>query len=215
MIQPVDSNDLYNGTISKTFNMIDNYVYLYHTDTMIALPMYPDSVQDTMEVNFSATHPLSRSAPIYSYQHSGPRSFQVELPLHRDMMNQINTSASTLSVPNLGDEDYVDIMINQLQSIAYPVYGEAEKMVNPPLVAVRFGNDLFCKGVVSSNVTVTYSGPILVTNKYALVTVSFTILEVDSYDANFVASNGGLRGMSTTLDRGGSVSLQSSNIHRI
>lgn len=203
MIQAVDSNDMYNGKASKTFTMIDNYVYLYHTDTLIALPMYPESIQDTTSISYSPSTPLSRSAPIYSYQNSGPREFQVDLPLHRDMMNQINTSASNLAIANLGDEDYVDIMINQLQSIAYPVYGAAEKMVNPPMIAIRFGNDIFCKGVVTSNVTVTYSGPILVTNKYAAVNVAFTVSEVDSYDALFVANNGGVRGISTTLDRNG------------
>ena len=116
-------------------------------------------------------------------------------------MNQINTSASNLSIAELGDDDYVDVMIKQLQSIAYPVYGESEKMVNPPMVAIRFGNDLFCKGVVNGGVSLTYSGPILVTNKYAMVTVAFTIFEVDPYDAKTVMEHGGFRGMSTTLDR--------------
>lgn len=204
MIQPVSADYLYNHQLTKTFNMIDNYVYLYHTDTLIALPMYPETIADTTNVSYSENFPLSRSAPIYSYRNSGPRSFQVELPLHRDMMNQINTASSTLQIADLSEDDYVDIMIKQLQSIAYPVYGEAEKMVNPPLIAIRFGNDLFCKGIVNSNVTVTYSGPILRTNKYALVNVAFTIAEVDPYDANLVMQHGGFRGINTTLDRGGS-----------
>lgn len=201
MIQPVNSNDQYNLQMKKTFNMIDNYVYLYHTNTLIALPMYPDSIQDTTSVSFSENFPLSRSAPIYSYRNSGPRSFQVDLPLHRDMMNQINTASSNLGIAELGDDDYVELMIKQLQSIAYPTYGEAEKMVNPPMIAIRFGNDLFCKGVVTSNVTVTYSGPILRTNKYGLVNVAFSLSEVDPYDAVSVAAIGGYRGIGTTLDR--------------
>lgn len=208
MMQPVSADYLYNHQLTKTFTMIDNYVYLYHTDTLIALPMYPDSIQDSTDVSFGAQHPLSRSAPIYSFQHSGPRSFQVSLPLHRDMMNQINTSASNLDIAELGEDDYVDIMINQLQAMAYPTYGQAEKMVNPPMVAVRFGNDIFCKGVVSGSVGVTYSGPILTTNKYALVTVAFTITEVDPYDATTVMNVGGFRGLRTTLS-GGSASVGS------
>ena len=200
MIQPVDSNDLYNYQLSKSFSMIDNYIYLYHTDTLIALPLYPESIQDSMDVNFQPTTPLSRSAPIYSYTSSGPRSFQVSLPLHRDMMNQINTSASRLNIPNLDEDDYLDTMIKQLHAIALPRYAASEKMINPPLIAIRFGNDLFCKGVVTGNVTVTYAGPILRTNKYAEVTVAFTISEVDPYDADSVMLCGGFRGLRTTLD---------------
>ena len=90
-------------------------------------------------------------------------------------------------------EDYIDLMVNQLQAIALPKYVDAEKMVNPPLVAVGFGNDIFCKGVVQGGVTVTYSGPILATNKYALINVSFNVHEIDPYDAQSVMSIGSFR----------------------
>lgn len=200
-IQPVSSDNLYNYQVTKTFNMIDNYIYVYHTDTLIALPMYPESVQDTMSTNYGETMPLLRSAPIYSYQSSGPRTLQLELPLHRDMTNQINMDASILKIDNLSDEDYVDIMVKQLQAAALPRYVASEKMVNPPLIAVRLGDDLFCKGVIQGGVSVTKSGPILRTNKYALVTVTFTVHEVDPYDADTVAQMGGFRGLNTTLER--------------
>ena len=200
-IQPVSSDNLYNQQLSKTFCMIDNYVYVYHTDTLIALPMYPESIQDTMATNYGESRPLLRSAPIYSYQSSGPRTLQLELPLHRDMTNQINMDASLLKIDDLTDEDYVDKMVNQLQAAALPRYVASEKMVNPPLVAVRFGDDLFCKGVIQGGVSVTKSGPILRTNKYALVTVAFTIYEVDPYDADTVAQVGAFRGLNPTLER--------------
>ena len=202
-VQPVSVDYIYNNKVNKSFNMIDNYIYMYHIQKLIALPLYPESIADTMNVDYKSYSPLSRSAPIFSYANSGPRSFQVTLPLHRDMMNDVNTLSSSLSgkVDNLHHEDYTDFMINQLQAIAFPRYGDAEKMVNPPVIALRFGNDLFCKGVVSSNVTTTYEGPILRTNKYALVTISFTIQEVDPYDADTVAQVGGFRGMNTTLER--------------
>ena len=201
MIQPVNRNNLYNHVLTKTFQMIDNYIYLYHTDTLIALPMYPESLQDSMEVNFQNTPMLSRSAPIWSYTGSGPRSVQIQLPLHRDMMTQINTSNSKLNIPNLDDEDYVDIMVNQLQSIAVPVYAASEKMVNPPLVAVRFGKSLFCKGVVTGSVTVTQEGAILRNDKYSIINVSFSVSEVDPYDAESIMLQGGYRGLSTTLEK--------------
>jgi hypothetical protein len=34
-------------------------------------------------------------------------------------------------------------------------------MVNPPMVAVRFGNEIFIKGVVTGGVTVTSQLPLL------------------------------------------------------
>lgn len=202
-IQAVTRNDLYRDKTSKPFNMIDNYIYIYHTNTLIALPLFPESIQDSMTTTYQQSIPMSRSAPIFSYSSSGPRSLQLELPLHRDMMNSINIENSTLfasRLDELSQDDYVDLMINQLQSIALPRYASAEKMVNPPLIAVRFGNSIFCKGVVDGGVTTTHSGPILNSDKYALVTVSFTVMEVDPYDATTVALEGGFRGLRTTLE---------------
>lgn len=189
----------------KPFRMIDNYLYLYHTDTLIALPLFPETLEDTMNVSFNEQIPLSRSAPIYSYSNSGPRTLQISLPLHRDMMNQINVKESNLDISELQDDDYVDLMIKQIQSAALPRYAAAEKMVNPPLAAVRFGSAVFCKGVINGAVSVVNSGPILSypdgREKYAMATVGFSISEVDPYDAETVALLGGFRGLSTTLDR--------------
>lgn len=202
-IQAVTIKDLYRDEQTKPFNMIDNYIYIYHTDTLLALPLFPESIQDSMQTTYSAGMPMSRSAPIFSYSSSGPRSMQIELPLHRDLMNAINVDNSTLfkaQVDKLSSDDYVDTLINQLQSIALPRYAAAEKMINPPLVAVRFGNSIFCKGVVDGGVTATHSGPILENNKYALVNIAFTIKEVDPYDAETVALEGGFRGIRTTLE---------------
>ena len=179
--------------------MIENYIYLYHTDTFVVLPTYPESISDTLESTFSSTHILARSAPIFSYSYSGPRTVQVTLSLHRDMMSQINYGVSNLSV-ELGD-DYVDTIIKQLQSIALPKYSASSKMVNPPMVAVRFGNELFIKGVVNGPITTTYSLPILENNKYAQVQIGFSVSEVDPYDATTVAEQGSFRGLSKTLER--------------
>lgn len=205
MKQLLDRNSLFVPTTNKTFSMIDNYIYLYHTDTLIALPLYPESINDTMNINYSEETPMSRSAPIYSYSSSGPRSFQVELPLHRDMMNEINLVSSNLKIDELQEEDYVDLMIRQLQSAALPRYAASEKMVDPPVVAVRFGSSIFCKGVINGPVSTVHSGPILSyrdgSEKYALVTVGFSIFEIDPYDAESVTLQGGYRGLSTTLER--------------
>lgn len=193
----------------KTFNMIENYIYLHHTKTLIIIPQYPDSISDTMQSNFQSSSPIARSAPIFSYASSGPRVVQVAVRVHRDMMKQLNYNNRTLGLDiNVGD-DYVDTMIKQLQACALPRYATAQKMVDPPLVSVRWGTDIYCKGVISGAVTTTYSGPIIDTRdsqgnrveKYAIIDIGFFISEVDPWDAESVMQVGGYRGISRTLER--------------
>ena len=155
-------------------NMIDNYLYIYHIGfdaqtgqkgQFVVLPTYPESIQDSLSSSFAESTPLSRSAPIYSFSKSGPRSMQISLQLHRDMMTEINYGVSNMAVA-MGD-DYVDTIIKNLQACALPSYKTASKMVDPPMVAVRFGNEIFVKGIINGGVTVTYKLPILDNNKYA------------------------------------------------
>lgn len=185
--------------LNKIFNMLDNYIYLYHTDTFIVIPEYPENFSDSMSVEFSSETPLTRSAPIFSYNSSGPRSLNVHISMHREMMQQINYGVSNANV-ELHD-DYVDELIKQIQAAVLPTYSAASKMVDPPLVAVRFGNEIFCKGVITGSVTTTYDLPVLSNGKYAQVSIDFTMLEVDPYDANTVAQVGSFRGLDTSLER--------------
>lgn len=183
---------------SNTFNMIDNYIYLYHVDQFIVIPSFPDSLQDKISINFNRSTPMARSAPIYSFSDAGPRSLQIQLDLHRDMMTQINYQVSNAKVA-VGD-DYVDTLIKHIQAASLPAYGASQKMVDPPMVAVRFGDDIFIKGVVVDGVSVTYSLPIIAGNKYAHVSVSFTVEEIEPYDAKSVMTSGSFRGLDTTLE---------------
>ena len=183
----------------RIFTMVDNYIYLYHTDTLIVVPSYADSVTDSISANYNTSQLLARSAPIYSYANSGPRQINVKFDLHRDMMQQINYGVSNANVTI--DDDYVDIMIRQIQAIALPAYSSAEKMVNPPMIAVRLGNDIFIKGIVVGSVGVTYNYPILRNGKYAIVNIAFTVDEVDPYDAKTVMEQGSFRGLSASLER--------------
>lgn len=185
--------------LSKIFNMLDNYIYLYHTDTFIIIPAYPENFTDSMRVEYSQESPLMRSAPIFSYSSSGPRQLDVNITMHREMMQQINYGVSNADV-GLHD-DYVDELIKQIQAAALPVYSASSKMVDPPIVAIRFGNEIFCKGVVSGDVRVTYDLPVLQNGKYAQVGLGFTIMEVDPYDALTVQKIGSFRGLDTSLER--------------
>ena len=197
--------------MARTFKLIENYIYLYHTGVFILIPTYPESVSDSMSANFSPTTPLARTAPIQSYTGSGPRTVRVKLDLHRDLMTQINTSASNALktiYQKMGRDttsedyadDYVDILINNIQAIAYPTYNDAARQVDPPQIAVRFGNDIFIKGVVSGTISVEKYGPILANNKYAMMTVSFDVTEIDPQSAQTVSLMGSFRGDSSNLD---------------
>lgn len=187
--------------------MIENYVYLYHVPgdndqglgQFVIIPTFPDQYSDTLGSTFAQQDILARSAPIFSYSHSGPRSIQINISLHRDMMQQLNYGISNLNV-QLGD-DYVDTLIAKLQAIALPKYDYGNKMVNPPMVAVRFGNEFFIKGVVQGGITVTGQLPLLQNGKYAQMGINFNVVEVDPYDAETVVNQGQMRGLSTTLER--------------
>ena len=94
----------------KKFKMIENYIYLYHIGKCIILPTWPESIQDSQSVTFTPTTPLGRTAPIYSYSYSGPRTVQVNLKLHRDMMYDINYVDSDLLIDT--SDDYIDAIVS-------------------------------------------------------------------------------------------------------
>lgn len=180
---------------------ITNYIYLYHTNKFVIIPEYPDSFTDSMSTTFNQTNALSRSAPVFSYAYSGPRQVTISLNLHRDMVNDLNLTAGNTNLKSnvmSQTDDYVDDLIKELQSIALPRYNANNKAVIPPRIAVRFGNDLFITGVVSSGIQCTYEKPILTNGKYAKVTITFNVFEYDPYDAQTVATEGSFRGITST-----------------
>lgn len=189
------------------WNSIKNYIYFYHLDKFCVLPDCPESVTDNMQANFTSTNALARTAPVFSYQNSGPRTVTINFKFHRDMLNDVNRNVSNLkdNVVDFSGDDYVDTLIKYLQSMALPKYNEyssGAKTVIPPMVALRFENDIFIKGVVSSGVTVTYTKPILIDGKYALIDVQFTVSEVEPYDAEYVAQQGSFRGLVRAFKNG-------------
>ena len=184
---------------TRKFDLIENYIYLYHLKQFVIIPTFPESINDSMSANFASTAMLSRSAPVFSYSNSGPRTLQIDLHLHRDLMYDLNYQKSNLAITL--DDDYIDTLIKNLQAIAVPEYEASSKMVNPPMVAVRFGDDIFCKGVVTGSIGVSYRLPLLTNNKYAQVDLSFAVSEVDPFSASTIAQQGSFRGLDTTLER--------------
>lgn len=178
----------------------DCYLYISHLDEEFKywqLPGYPDEVTDQMNSTFSENTALGRSAPVYTFSNAGPRAINISLNFHRDMFEEMPSNV----IPRDG-EDRAESFIHALQAIAVPKYNLSNKAIEPPLVAVRLGREVFIKGIVSGGVRVTYGKPILVNEKYATMKVDFTISEVDPYDATTVFQNGSFRGLTATLRQG-------------
>ena len=180
--------------------LITNYIYLYHTDEWVLIPVYPDQIADSMGSTFQQTNALSRSAPVFSFNYAGPRTVQINLALHRDMMDEANYGESNLKI-EIGD-DYIDTLVKRLQSIALPRYQATSKSVVPPMIAVRFGDEIFVKGIVTDKISVTRKKPLLDDGKYAQIDIAFVVTEVDPYDADSVAQQGSFRGLTRTFKEG-------------
>ena len=197
--------------MASPYKLIENYIYIYQLDKYVIVPVYPDSLQDTLGSTFSSENILARTAPIFTYSNSGPRSIQVNFDLHRDLMNDINwDNINFIDDVNaeLGN-DYIDTLIRYLQAMAMPAYNAVDlatdtynSMINPPLIACKFGNSIFIKGIVDSDVSVTYSGPISKDGKYMQVSISFTVKEIEPQDAETIAKWGSNRGLSTLMTKG-------------
>lgn len=182
----------------------DCYIYISHLDGIAPqywrLPQYPDEVTDQMQSNFSEQNALGRTAPVYTFSNAGPRTVQFNLEFHRDMIDEANTGYSNVTLND--NEDYSDKLISALQAIALPKYNLTNKTIEPPLVAIRLGRQVFIKGVVTSGISVTYKKPILANEKYAVVGIGFTVAEVDPYDASTVYTNGSFRGLVSSMRSG-------------
>lgn len=197
--------DMRNREENEILNRIlpDCYIYISHLDLVEdlkywRLPCYPDSVSDSMGSNFTQSNTLGRSAPIFTFGYSGPRTVNITLRFHRDMFEEEGFSNV---IPKEG-EDKAESFIHALQAIAVPRYNLSNKAIEPPLISLRLGSEIFIKGVVTSSINVTFSKPILVNEKYANIEISFSVSEVDPYDASTVFENGSFRGLTATLRNG-------------
>ena len=173
--------------VSKQLSIpTDNYIIFYHTGQSFIIPVDPESIADSMSASFASNNPLSRSAPIYSYQNSGPRSVQVSFTLHRDLCQEFNPNST----------DMVEELINNLEGMVLPDYESANKVVNPPIVALKIRDEVFIRGIVT-NVSKTYQLPLLNyggSYKYALVSLNFAVSEIQPYSASILSSiKGGRR----------------------
>ena len=187
--------------IYGTIEQLSNYIYLFHTDEWVLLPQFPDSISDQMSSTFAQQNVLSRTAPIFSYVYSGPRTVQVDLNLHRDMIKEINMNGASNLKIEVGD-DYIETIVKRIQAIAVPTFAAASKSIVPPMVAVKFGKDVFIKGVVTGGVSIEYQKPIMTDGRYANVTLHFTVYETTPFDAQSISQLGSFRGVTKQFKNG-------------
>jgi hypothetical protein len=185
-----------------------NVLYISHLDKKYqywVLPSTPTTITDTMTSNFQETNALGRSAPVLTYSNSGPRRVHINLSFRIDDFAEKNANkkydSRACCRPGVGEYEH-DGFLHALQSVSLPKYDMSNKAIEPPLVALRLSNEVFIKGVITSDINVTYGLPIIYGNRYASVEVDFTITEVDPYDAAAVFTNGSFRGVVKTLKDG-------------
>ena len=92
------------------WNKINNYIYFYHLEKFCVLPDCPENITDVMPTSFSNTNALARTAPVFSYNNSGPRRVTVGFEFHRDMLNDINRNLIFLvqKTENLNVQEVID-----------------------------------------------------------------------------------------------------------
>ena len=87
-------------------------------------------------------------------------------------------------------------------SIAVPKFSATSKTITPPMIAIKFGRDVFIKGVVIGGVSIEYQKPIMTDGRYARVILHFTVYETTPFDAESISQLGSYRGV-TKMFRSG------------
>ena len=91
----------------------------------------------------------------------------------------------------------VEELIDNLEGLVLPDYESANKIVNPPIVSLKIRDEIYIKGVVTGTVGKTFNLPLLNYGgqyKYALVSLNFSISEIQPYSASILSSiKGGRR----------------------
>lgn len=170
---------------------LDCYIYLYALDRKFSIPATPEQITNSANITFSRENILGRSSPLVTLSSAGPRTQQVSIVLHRQMM----------ALENRNDLNTVDDLVNGLAAATLPRYIDVHKAVIPPSILCRFGNESCIRGVIDGNVQQTSSGPWLSNGKMAIVTITFSILELEPFSADYAVQNGYLRSISTDLRR--------------
>ena len=163
------------SNVLQFFNIPWGEVTLYDSlsGESMDFPVYPEEPSDPRKANYT-TMPdtLFQYEPFYVYQSSGPRNGQYVFTFHRDMWTG----------------DHRDGMANKLirfcQACLYPQYNGSA--VNTPTVTLYVHGEILIQGIMT-NVTPSWTGPILQDGWFAVCKLELEITEVSpeplSYDS--------------------------------
>lgn len=183
--------------------MVESYIYIYHINKQFFLPVVPDSFTNSLPINFSSTPIPMSSAPLQTFSSAGPRSLAVTLKLNRALFEMDNADEwqwdkTTRENHFKERSEKMEQLINALSALSLPTYSNSTKLVVPPSILYRAGEEVCISGIVSGNVTISTSG-VWVHGKLSNVDISFTITEVLPFSAEYTAKNGMYRSISTDL----------------
>ena len=171
--------------------MVESFIYLYHTDQLFYIPVTPETLPNTYSSKFSLEEIMNRTAPKATFSGSGPRTLQVNLEIHQQLF----------ALDNPANPSITKDLVKALASCAYPEYDLENSKITPPMVLLKFGEASTIRGVITSGVTVTFSGPWLKDGTMAMASISFQVTEVDQYSARFIQQFGANVPLPTDLDR--------------
>lgn len=160
--------------------MISSFIYLYHTGELFNIPVTPDNLANTYQTKFSLEEIMNRTAPKASYSGSGPRTLQVNLNIHSQLYALDNPDKPSLTKD----------LVKALVASSYPEFDETTQKITPPRVLMKFGEACTIRGVITSGVTCSFSGPWLKDGTMAMANISFAITELDQVSASFIQEFG-------------------------
>jgi hypothetical protein len=171
--------------------MISSYIYLYHTGETFNIPVTPENLANSYQSKFSLEEIMNRTAPKASFSGSGPRTLQVNLTIHSQLY----------ALDNPDQPDLTKGLIKALCACSYPEFDASSYKITPPRVLIKFGEACTIRGVITSGVSCTYSGPWLKDGTMAIATISFTVTELDQLSASFIQEFGANIPIPTDFER--------------
>lgn len=167
----------------------DNYIIAHHITvnqgTLVLpksyrIPGYPQQVSDSMSATYQNVEILARSAPIYSWARSGPRTLTFQLSVHKDM----DWEGSGYDLTKVGD---ISELMEEYQALTLPNYEDAYR-VEAPKLTIRIGNSIRITGI-PQEISFTAALPLDPYGSYMAGTFSFTINEINPYEAKEVVTS--------------------------
>ena len=160
------------ASLSSTLQGSGGGVVIMVNGNAFAIPCYPKSVSDSLQVQFNSDSLFTSTEPYFVFHHSGPRTIQVGFQFHREMRG-------------IDNDGYIDTIVNALKASVYPVN---DGWMGSEIILI-VGNDVYIRGIISGSVGVSYSGPII-DGKYNVIDVNFSIEEVQGGTLDYATKFG-------------------------